>query len=83
MGVVDNDINAKLDVSSNVNSILNSSFQNVSISLDAVALIFCVILLVLFLWCGLRFRRKLSSIEKDLSIFIKFSKISPHSQEDV
>ena len=62
MGVVDNDINAKLDVSSNVNSILNSSFQNVSISLDAVALIFCVILLVLFLWCGLRFRRKLSSI---------------------
>ena len=83
MGVVDNDINAKLDVSSNVNSILNSSFQNVSISLDAVALIFCVILLVLFLWCGLRVRRKISSIEKDLGIFIKFSKISPHSQEDV
>ena len=48
MGVVDNDINAKLDVSSNVNSILNSSFQNVSISLDAVALIFVLFYLFCF-----------------------------------
>ena len=80
MGTIDTDISSQVQTFSNVNSILKSSFQNVSISLDAVALVFCVFLLGLFLWMGFKVKRKISSLEKDLAVFIKFSKIS-HQEE--
>ena len=56
-------------------SIVDSSFQSWSFSLDAVILVLGV--LILFTYIYYRIRSRIVKIEKDLCIFVKFTRLRP------
>ena len=58
-------------------SIVDSSFQSWSFSLDAVSLISVLGLPILFTYIYYRIRARIVKIEKDLCIFVKFTRLRP------
>ena len=61
-------------------SIVDSSFQSWSFSLDAVSLILVLGLLILFTYIYYRIRSRIVKIEKDLCIFVKFTRLRPFNE---
>ena len=82
--VGDNDIRTNLDVRTDVrdSSINDSVFYNSSISVDVIFLIFVVGILFLVIGLYLRLTKRISVLEKEITIVLRLLKRSQIFNED-
>ena len=82
--VGDNDIRTNLDVRTDVrdSSINDSIFYNSSISIDVISLIFVVGILFLVIGLYLRLTKRISVLEKEITIVLRLLKRSQIFNED-
>ena len=82
--VGDNDIRTNLDVRTDVrdSSINDSVFYNSSISVDVISLIFVVGILFLVIGLYLRLTKRISVLEKEITIVLRLLKRSQIFNED-
>ena len=82
--VGDNDIRTNLDVRTDVrdSSINDSVFYNSSISVDVISLIFVVGILFLVIGLYLRLTKRISVLEKEITIVLRLLKRSQVFNED-
>ena len=82
--VGDNDIRTNLDVRTDVrdSSINDSIFYNSSISVDVISLIFVVGILFLVIGLYLRLTKRISVLEKEITIVLRLLKRSQIFNED-
>ena len=82
--VGDNDIRTNLDVRTDVrdSSINDSIFYNSSISVDVISLIFVVGILFLVIGLYLRLTKRISVLEKEITIVLRLLKRSQVFNED-
>ena len=70
-------VDTKINSKNSYGSIVDSTFQSWSFSLDAVSLVLVLGLLVLFTYIYCRLRSRIVKLERDLCIFVKFTRLIP------